>query len=483
MKKTIRQILVIYFMLFHFLTAGAQKVKSPNFIFILTDDQGWTSVSSSMDNRHPENKSDFDETPNIDRLGDEGMRFSAGYAPAALCTPSRRSIQFGQTPIHIGNTTFKKNYDPHKHKWLTIPLMLKSINPGYQTAHYGKWDLRADIFPEDLGYDESDGNTGNNNGDLMTDKKTKWSQVYITRDPKRTFTITARALNFMQRQVQSDHPFYMQLSFYAPHVDMETTQKTYDKFLKKPKGKIHDNPGWAAMLNDLDKGIGEVLDMVDKLGIADNTYIILMSDNGGVEFLPPPPAKHKLDPPSAFEKKMINYPLRGGKWALYEGGTRVPFIVRGPGINPHSYCHSPVFGYDLLPTIGELAGDKQPLPGYLDGASIIPLLHDPANGKVPRKVSDFYFHRYAPSYEHSSIIEGNYKLIKFWVTGKEELYDLNNDIGETQDLAASMPGKVKELDNKLKLYLNKEHSEILDAAISKEKKSKKDKPGSEDDDD
>src|SRR6185437_2574589 len=321
MKKIATIICVLFSIPVYFSFNKIKKEKSPNFIFILTDDQGWTSVSSSMDNRFPENKSDFDETPNIDRLGDQGMRFSAGYAPAALCTPSRRSIQFGQSPIHTGNVNFQGNYDPQNHRWLTIPLMLKSINADYKTAHYGKWDLRADIFPEDLGYDESDGNTGNNNGDVMTDKKTKWSEVYVNKDPKRTFTITSRAINFMQRQVRADHPFYMQLSYYAPHVDIEATQKTYDKFLNKPKGKIHDNPGWAAMLNDLDKGIGEVLDMVDKLGVGDNTYIILMSDNGGVEFLPPPSLKRKLDPPSAFDKKMINYPLRGGKWVLYEGGT------------------------------------------------------------------------------------------------------------------------------------------------------------------
>jgi len=481
MKKTLTIICILFLIPIHFSFKERKKEKSPNFIFILTDDQGWTSVSSSMDNRHAEDKSDYDETPNIDRLGDGGMRFSNGYAPAALCTPSRRSIQFGQSPVHTGNVNFQKKYNTHNDKWLTIPRMLKSINAGYATAHYGKWDLRADIFPEDLGYDESDGNTGNNNGDVMTDKKTKWTQVYVNKDPKRTFTITSRAINFMQRQVQSDHPFYMQLSYYAPHVDIETTQKTYAKFINKPKGKIHDNAGWAAMLNDLDNGIGQVLDMVDKLGIEDNTYIFLMSDNGGVEFLPPPSLKHKLDPPSAFDKKMINYPLRGGKWVLYEGGTRVPFLVKGPGIKVHSYCHVPVVGYDIFPTISDLAGNKQALPAYLDGASISSLLHDPVNGKVTRKEDDIYFHRYEKSYEHSSIVEGNYKLIKFWNTNREELYDLTNDIGETQNLAGELPGKLKELDGKLMIYLNKEHAEILDPNISKEKKNKKNKPADDED--
>ena len=473
MKKIAFIIGILLCVLIHFSFNKTQKEKSPNFIFILTDDQGWTSVSSSMDDRYPGNKSDYDETPNIDRLGDAGMRFSTGYAPAALCTPSRRSIQFGQSPIHTGDVNFKKNYTPKNHQWLTIPLMLKSINGNYKTAHYGKWDLRADIFPEDLGYDESDGNTGNNNGDLMTDKKTKWSQLYITKDPKRTFTITSRAINFMQRQAKFGNPFYMQLSYYAPHVDIEATQKTYDHFSNKSKGEIHSHTGWAAMLKDLDTGIGQVLDMVDQLGIADNTYIFFMSDNGGVELLPPPPLKQKLAPPSAFDRKMINYPLRGGKWVLYEGGTRVPFIVKGPGIKAHSYCHVPVIGYDILPTISVLAGNKKTLPDYLDGASFTSLLHDPLNGKVKRKEADLYFHRYEKSYEHSSIVEGNYKLISFWKTNTLELYDLNKDLGEVNDLSASMPAKAKELDQKLLQYLRKENAEVLDKTLSKNKKDKK----------
>ncbi|MBS1655556.1 MAG: sulfatase-like hydrolase/transferase, partial [Bacteroidetes bacterium] len=406
--------------------------------------------------------------------------FTNGYAPDALCTPSRRSIQFGQNPIHTGNVLFKKNYDPKTNKWLTIPSLLKSIDPSYKTAHYGKWDLRADIYPEDLGYDESDGNTGNSNGDVMLDKKTKWSQTYINNDPKKTVTLTKRAINFMQRQVAAGNPFYLQVSYYATHVDIEAKDSTYQKYVKKPKGKKHNNPGWAGMLQDLDTGIGELLTMINKLRIDDNTYVFLMGDNGAVEFLPP--VSNRLAPPSTFQNPMRNYPLRGGKWTLYEGGIRVPFMVKGPGIDSHSYSHVAVTGYDILPTISELAKNKKPLPAYLDGTSFCAAFTHPESAVMKRSEDALYFHRYASGYPHSAIIDGNYKLIKFWKTGKEELYDLSTDMGETKDLSTQSPEKFKELDTKLMAYLQKMHAEILDPALNEKKKNGKNKANDEEDD-
>lgn len=436
--------------------AHGQKTRDrhPNFVFVLVDDMGWTSLSSSMDNRRTDAKSTYYETPHLDWIGDHGIRFTNGYAPAALCTPSRRSIQFGQDPIHTGDKRFARDYNPLHHDWLTIPHLLKSIDAAYRTAHFGKWDLRAGFSPEDLGYDESDGNTGNDNGDRMTDRKTKWTQVYLTKDPKRTSSVTGRAINFMQRAVRAGHPFYLQVSYYATHVDMETTPKTYERFEKKPKGKIHDNPAWAGMQADMDQGVGDLLAMLDSLSIQDNTFVIVMTDNGGVEAFPPPSGAGKLDPPSALPKLPYNYPLRGGKWVLYEGGIRVPFIVMGPGVPQHVYCHVPVVGYDILPTISALAGNKTKLPGYLDGGSFAPLFKNPDSGVVLRNKKDFYFHRFVKAYEHSAILAGNYKLIIRWRTHQTELYDLTKDLGEIHDLSRTMPELTATLRKKLVDYLD-----------------------------
>ncbi len=463
-KLLLVQPLIFILMLLPLLQASAvkphQPPKKPNFILILTDDQGWTCMSSPMDDRLPNAKSDYFETPNIDRLARGGMRFTSGYAPAAICSPTRRSIQFGQSPARQGEERFKANYHPDNQKLLTIPSLLKSIDSHYQTAHYGKWDLRADIFPEDLGYDESDGDTGNGNGNVFTDKSTKWTEVYVKSDPKRVETLTARALNFMERQTEAGNPFYMQVSHYATHVDIQTREETYQKYLDKEPGSIHTNPGWAGMLEDLDTGIGEILDKVEALGIADHTYIIFMTDNGAAEFVPP--VKNKLDHPSVHDKKSRNYPLRGGKWVLYEGGIRVPFFVMGPGIKPGSQSNVPVVGWDILPTLSDLAGNTKPLPNHLEGGSIKSLLEKGDAGTVQRLHEALVFHRYSRGYPHSAIRLGDYKLLKFWNTNKLELYNLKEDLGETQDLSAAMPQKAKALEEKLMNYLKEVNAEILE---------------------
>lgn len=429
---------------------SATFAQRPNFIVILTDDQGWTSTSQLMDDNVPNSKSDFYETPVLEKLAERGMRFTNGYAPCALCCPTRRSIQFGQTPMRQGDDVeFREKYFGEKRTQISIPELLKSIDPTYKAAHYGKWDLRADIFPEDLGYDESDGNTGNKNGDMNSTKETKWSDYFLNNDPKRIETITARANNFMQRNVKSGNPFYLQVSHYATHVDMQTTEELYNKYLKKKKGEIHSNPAWAGMLESLDDGIGKVLDMIDELGIANNTYLILLADNGGAEFIPP--VKNKFDHPSVFKKHPRNYPLRGGKWTLYEGGVRVPFMVIGPGIKAGSQTDIPVVGWDILPTLSELAGNTKPLPENIDGVSFRSVLESGNQAEIKRKNDELVFHYFGKS--HSAIRIGDYKLIKFWNLKKTELYNLKDDLGELNDLSEKNPEKVKEMEKPLLEYV------------------------------
>jgi arylsulfatase A-like enzyme len=436
----------------------AQQAKRPNIILILTDDLGWTCFSTRMDDRIPDSKSDYHETPYIDAFAKQSLRFTRGYAPDPICTPSRRSIQFGQTSIREGDETFPEQYAPAQSRNRSIPQVLKAFDGHYKAAHFGKWDLRAKITPAQLGYDESDGDTGNKNGDISQDREEKWTQHYITDNPKQMDSITGRSMRFMQEQVTSGNPFYLQVSHYATHVNFETRQASYEKFKAKTPGKKHDNAAWAGMINDLDASIGELLKKVDALGIANNTYIFLMADNGAVEFIPP--VNNRLDPPATFPTPMRNYPLRGGKWTLYEGGIRVPFMVRGPGIQGGGQTDVPVAGWDLLPTILELAGSKEKLSANIDGASLVPLIKNGGKGKLVRASDDFFFHRYNNGYPHSAIISGDYKLIKFWKTKKVELYNIQKDIGEVTDISKQEPAKAKELEEKLLKYINEVNPEL-----------------------
>jgi arylsulfatase A-like enzyme len=228
MKSSTVPIRILLFLFLINASVVTAQEKRPNIIFILADDLGWSSLSCSMDEGQPDGKSDYHETPNLERLASAGMRFSRAYASASICSPSRRSILFGHTPIRQGDEEFKDRYRPQRSTYQTIPQVLKSIDSRYRAAHYGKWDMRAGFFPEDAGYDESDGDTGNRSGDVMTDKDDKWTSRFVVGDPKHMFALTARAENFMERQVRSGNPFYLQVSHYATHVDIQARKETYE---------------------------------------------------------------------------------------------------------------------------------------------------------------------------------------------------------------------------------------------------------------
>ncbi len=454
---------LIFFLLFGISNASVssknQAITRPNFILILTDDLGWSCFSSKMDDNLVDSKSDYYETPNIDKFVSKSMRFTRGYAPDPICSPTRRSIQFGQTSLKLGDDDdFPKKYS---NAIQSIPQVLKEIDNRYKAAHFGKWDLRAKISPEQLGYDQSDGDTGNQNGNTgegKEEKEEKWDRYYISENPKQVDSLNARAIKFMKDQVNSKNPFYLQVSHYATHVDFVTRKDSYDKFKVKRAGKKHDNPAWAGMIYDLDTKIGELERMVENLGIADNTYIVLMADNGAVEFIPP--VNNKLDLPASFGKQMRNFPLRGGKWTLYEGGIRVPFIVKGPGIQGGVQSSVPVAGWDLLPTFSELAGSKKSME-HLDGGSFSNVLKNKGKGVVERANKAFFFHRFAKAYPHSAVIMGDYKLIKFWKTNKIELFNISKDLGELNELSNLEKAKANQLESTLMNYIAKNNPDLI----------------------
>lgn len=446
MKKTRLLGFIIVFLLSNDIVFAQVKSTPPNFILILTDDQSWVGTSFLINPEDSRSKSDFYQTPNMDQLAKMGMRFTNGYSPAPYCCPTRKSITIGQTPAKHEYQQDRVNWTKNFRKQLSIPIMLKRANSKYKTAHFGKWDARYDeVTPEEMGYDISDGLTGNNTGG----GKTGASWPVALDDPKLIFSLTERAGKFMEKQVADGNPFYLQVSHYAVHLGITYTQNSFDKYKSLTPGKKHFIPEFAAMTEDLDTGIGILINKVRELGIMENTYIIFMSDNGG----------RTSQPIGGKQEMPRNYPLREGKGSMYEGGIRVPFVVVGPNVKSNSYSHVPVTGMDILPTLAELAGYNEKLPETIDGGSFANLIHNNGKGEVTRNLPFLVFHQAVDRKAQSAIREGNFKLVKTWEQDKLELFDLSNDVSEENNLADKMPEKVNELDEKLTSFLNRVKAE------------------------
>jgi arylsulfatase A-like enzyme len=419
----------------------------PNFIVILTDDHGWTQTSVRMDKDHHQSKSDYIQTPNLERLAAAGMRFSQGYAPAPVCKPTRYSIQFGKTTARLHTTRLVGGVNVVNHDQPTLVQMLKKQNPDYVAAHLGKWHIDAE--PEQLGYDLSDGMTSNGEGGFTREESIRWSAQTDAEDPKKTFSLSSRANRFMSDRVELGEPFFLQISYYAAHADLIAKPDTYEKYQRLPEGKVHDNAIFAAMVEDLDTGIGRVLDQVRALGIEDNTFIFMLADNGGVPRIIPVEGKYQIG---------YNYPLTRGKWDLLEGGLRVPFFIAGPGVPADSQCDRPVIGYDIMPTILELAGRNGPLPPEFDGGSLAPLFR--GFQPVIRNTPDFIFHlpyfsKTGIGEPHSVVVDrkGRFKFLKLLTSGRTYLFDLENDLAERYDVSTLYPGIKARLANTLDQYL------------------------------
>lgn len=410
--------------------SATETTPPPNFVVILTDDQSWVGSSLLMDPDDDRSRSDYYETPNIERLADMGMRFTQGYAPAPYCRPTRRGLLIGQTPARHVYQQDQENWPAEYRKQLSLPRMLKTANPDYRTAHFGKWDMRSDrVTPEEMGYDVSDGYTSNATGG---GKGTGGPAA--TDDPKLIFGITDRASAFMEAQAESGHPFFVQVSHYAVHLDIYYREETLDRTAPS-EGDKHTMPQFAAMTSDMDTGIGALVDKIESLGLRNNTYVFFLSDNGGRRTIP------------GQEEPTLprNYPLRNGKGTMYEGGLRVPFIVIGPDVQPGSVSRTAVTGLDIFPTIAELAGFPDPLPEALDGGSMTDVIFNNGHGTVSRNRPFLLFHHAIDRSTQTALIHGDYKLVKTWKDDQLELFDLSKDISESDDLSARLPGKTDEL--------------------------------------
>ena len=417
----------------------AAPPQPPNFVFILGEGHGWSSTSVQMDDAVPSSRSDFVRTPNLEKLAAGGMRFANFYAPSPRCTPSRASLLTGKSPAQLHMTFVGEGKNetgggangrllaPAASTELpasetTLPELLQRA--GYATAHFGKWHVgRAN--PRTHGFDENDGANSNGGPDNVANPH-----------PKQLQAMTEQGLDFMARQAKAGKPFYLQLSHYASRQGGDATPQALAT-VKSWGGNLSEREvDEAAADVDLDIALGRLLTRLDELGITTNTYVLFTTDHGT-------PGR--------------NPPLAGGKGTVSEGGLRVPFIIRGPGIQPGTCSHVRALGEDLLPTVAALAHVSEPLPKGIEGGSLAAVITNAGKGAVSRSREEFIVH--FPHYDKdaigpaSAIYMGDFKLIRIYETGALKLFDIAHDPGERRDLAGAMPEKAKALNQRLTDYL------------------------------
>lgn len=427
---------------------AATKQKKANVILFLVDDQGWyQSPLRIIDSMENGNSEFIDHMPNFMKLSQEASRFSQAYSSAPVSGPSRACIQSGKTVPKLAFTDVANWERPSDKRPLVVPTprgflqenevtiaeLIKQIDSQYATAHFGKWHCDEPLLNKPMpngyqGYDYHDGEFGNS------------GPAYFSGDnPKDIFGITNRGLDFISEQVKKDKPFYMQLSHYALHKPSLARPETIAKY--ENKGLTEEEKLGAAVAEDLDAGFGMILERLKELGIEDNTYIIWTSDNGI---------------PNQSLARRSNYPLRGIKLTLWEGGIRVPLLIKGPGIEKGRVVETPVVGYDLMPTICDMIGGAKKLPDNIDGGSFYEVLKGKSNVVKGRgETMFFHYPHYRGNYQipSSAAIKGDWKIIKNYETGEYLLFNLRSDILEQHNLAQTNKEKFNELKNELDTYL------------------------------
>ena len=430
-------------------TATVSK-KRTNIILIMIDDLGWMDLHCQGNKRL--------DTPNIDRLASQGMRFTDAYSAAPVCSPTRAAIMTGQSPARLGLTTHipdRPQYRPKEARLLSaktlnhlplehVTLAERLKEAGYATAFFGKWHLsrestekgfsEQELRPEFQGFDLNIG--GCSFGGPPS---------YF--DPYRNPTIQNRregeylpdrladeAIAFIG--AHREEPFFVALWNYTVHWPMEAPQALIDKYEERVGPGLKD-PRYGAMIEAMDAAVGRVMAAIEELKLAGQTMVIFTSDNGG------------------FAGVSDNRPLRASKGHLYEGGIRVPLIVRWPGVVPaKTICHTPVISTDFYPTLLDVSGLPHGTGKTLDGESIMPLLK--RTGPLKRKAIYFHYPNYAWHGSNrlgGAVREGDYKLIERYDDGSVELYNLADDLSEKRDLSLEMPKKTAELKHKLDTWL------------------------------
>lgn len=440
--------------------AAADAAERPNIVFLLVDDLGWADVGCFG--------SSFYETPNIDALAASGARFTNAYAACPVCSPTRASILTGRHPVRVDITDWIPGMPASRaarpklaHVDDRDSLALEEVTwtevlqaQGYQTFFAGKWHLGDEgHWPTDQGFDINVG--GCDKGSPPGGYYAPWNNPTLTAHYEGEYLterLTGESVAFLERR-RKDRPFLLYLSYYNVHTPITPYRKRHDHFRQKASREIsgptpyrrehegrsrmrQDDPAYASMIAAVDQSVGTILGKLESLGVAQDTIIFFFSDNGGLCT-------------TARGGPTSNLPLRAGKGWLYEGGVRVPLILRAPGVTrPGTVIDAPVVSMDFFPTILELA-ELDPMPDqHVDAVSLVPLLS--GNGAAQRT---FYWHY--PHYHGStwtpgaSIREGNWKLIEFYHWEKVELYNLGEDPGERNDVSREYPGRTQQLLEKL----------------------------------
>jgi arylsulfatase A-like enzyme len=419
--------------------------RKPNIVFILADDLGYTDLACYG--------SRYYQTPHIDRLAAQGMKFTSGYTCGPNCQPTRAALMSGQYGPRTGVYTVGsidrfdwrcrplrpvdnvKNLPLDK---ITLAQTLKAA--GYATAMFGKWHLGQpdEYHPSRRGFDEAIVSMGRHFDFVTTPKVDYPSGTYLAD------FLTDKAVDFVRRH--QDRPFFLYLPHFGVHAPYQAKKDWIAKFKDKPPAGGHHDPSYAAMIASVDESVGRVLALLDELKLAESTLVIFSSDNGGVGGY----AREGLLKANSITD---NAPLRGGKGMLYEGGIRVPYIFRWQGkIAPGTVCDQPINSVDLYPTLLAVAGAKAPDQYPLDGVSYLRVLTSGGKEQLDRQAIYWHFPGYLGAgpggwrtTPAGAIRAGDWKLLEFFEDGRLELYNLKADIGEKQNLAAQMPDKVKDL--------------------------------------
>ncbi len=439
----------------------------PNFIFILIDDLGYGDLGCYG--------SKFYRTPNLDRVAAQGMKFTDAYAAAPVCSPTRASILTGKYPARLHLTDWLPGRPNQLDQRLARPpirqeLPLEEVTlaeklkaAGYVTAHVGKWHLGGDGFePQRQGFDI------NIAGDVTGTPLSYFAPFKGKgRDGKERFMpglesakageyLTDRLTTEAEKIIEAnrDKPFFLYFAHYAVHTPLKAKA---DYVARYPT--VTNTPGqqtniiYAAMIESMDESVGRILKKLDELKLTEKTIVIFTSDNGGLATSEGPST-----PPT------INSPLREGKGWLYEGGIRVPLLVRWPGVIPGASMNAtPVSSVDYFPTLLELAGVKMATNEVVDGVSLLPLLEQ--TGELPARPLFWHYPHYSNQGGKPGgvIREGDFKLIEFYETGRMELFDLKHDFRETQNLAEDpkQAARVKSLRSKLDAWRNEASAQMM----------------------